>query len=91
MAAAAFTGGGAAVAGTAAYALCIAMPSGQRSSQIMRRHLIGEAAKVVVSLSLLIAALRSASDALPCTAGFVVAVMAYPLALLLVNGNTERH
>ena len=59
----------------------------------MRRHLIGEAAKVAVSVSLLIAALRSAaaSDALPCIAGFGVAVMAYPLALLLVNGNTERH
>ena len=90
--AAAVTGGAAAIAGTVAYGICIVVFPARRGAQILRRHLLGEAAKIVVSISLLLPALgASDGETLSCIAGFSVALLAYPLAMLLVNGNTERH
>lgn len=94
VAVAAVTGGASAIAGTAAYGLCLACLPSSHGAKILRRHLLGEAAKVVVSVSLLLSALGAARDGetLSCITGFGTALLAYPLAMLLVkNGNTERH
>ena len=86
-------GGSCALAGTAAYALCWALSRRQDAQRVLHAHLIAQAAKVAVAVTLLIVGLNSPWElaAAPCVAGFVAGLLVYPFALLLVNRKTDRN
>ncbi len=86
-------GGACALAGTAAYALCLAVNRRADAGRVLRAHLVAQAAKVAVAVTLVIAGLNSDWDfaAGPLVAGFIAAVLVYPFALLLVNTKTDRN
>jgi hypothetical protein len=78
-------GGACAVAGTLAYAAGQFLIPGRSASQLLWGHVAGEIAKVAVALGLLLWGL-SADPAYapgPFLAGFILALLAYPLAMLL--------
>ncbi len=80
-------GGGCALAGTLAYAAGQALVPGRSASRLLWGHLIGEAAKVAVALGLLFWGLSADQGyaAGPFLAGFIVALLAYPLAMPLLK------
>lgn len=82
---AAVAGGGCALAGTLAYVLGQKLVPGRGASRVLWGHLTGEALKVGVALSLLFWGLSADPGfaAGPFLAGFIVALLAYPLALPL--------
>lgn len=86
-------GGSCALAGTAAYALCLALNRRHEAHRVLRAHLIAQAAKLAVGVTLLIAGLNSRWEPVAASyvAGFIAAVLAYPFALLLVNRKTDRN
>lgn len=86
-------GGGCALAGTAAYALCIAVLLRHGTQHVLRAHIVAQAAKIAVTVTLLIAGLSSRwqFDAAAYVAGFAAGVLVYPFALLLVNRKTDRN
>lgn len=80
-------GGGCAWAGTLAYAAGQALVPGRSASRLLWGHLIGEAAKIAVALGLLFWGLSGDRGyaAGPFLAGFIVALLAYPLAMPLLK------
>ena len=86
-------GGACALAGTAAYAFCVAAITRGDQRHVLRAHLIAQAAKVAVAVTLLIVGLSShwQFHAASYVAGFAVGVLVYPFALLLVNRKTDRN
>lgn len=86
-------GGACAVAGTAAYGLCLAVNRRTDAGPVLRAHVLAQTAKVAVAATLLIAGLNSKWEfaAGAYVAGFIAAVLAYPFALLLVNTKTDRN
>lgn len=86
-------GGSCALAGTAAYALCLAVSRPRDAQRMLRAHLIAQAAKVAVAVTLLIVGLNSrwGLAAAPYVAGFIAGALVYPFALLLVNRKTDRN
>lgn len=80
------TGGGCALAGTLVYASCQRMVPGNSASRLMWGHVLGELAKVLVTLALLAWAIVSEpGQALACLAGFGAALLAYPAAIFWLN------
>jgi hypothetical protein len=87
MARAIAAGGGCAWAGTLAYAVGQRLIPGRSASRVLWSHLTGEVAKIGVALGLLFWGL-SADRGLaagPFLAGFIVALLAYPLAMPLLK------
>lgn len=86
-------GGACALAGTAAYALCVAASSGRDARRALRGHVIAQAAKIAVAVTLLILGLNSDwhFTAAAYVAGFAAGVLVYPFALLLVNSNLDSN
>jgi F0F1-type ATP synthase assembly protein I len=86
-------GSGCALAGTAAYALCVAASLRGDERRVTRAHIVAEAAKVAVTVTLLIVGLNShlQFSAAAYVAGFAAGVLVYPFALLLVNRKTDRN
>ena len=86
-------GGACALAGTAAYALCVALMLWRDARRVVRAHVTGEAVKVAVTVALLIVGLRARwqFDSAAFVAGFAAGVLVYPFALLLVNTETDRN
>jgi hypothetical protein len=86
-------GGGCALAGTAAYALCVAAVLRADPRRVLRAHLVAQAAKLAVAVTLLIVGLGSRWQfaAAAYVAGFAAGVLVYPFALLLVNRNVDRN
>lgn len=83
---AAAMGGGCALAGTLAYAGCQRMVPGHSASRLMWGHMAGEVAKVAIALGLLVLAISTdAGRAGQYLAGFGLALLAYPVAILLLN------
>lgn len=84
---AAVAGGACAWAGTLACAAGQAMVPGRSASRLLWGHVLGEVAKVVVAVSLLFWAFSADSGypAGPLVAGFIAALLAYPLAMLLLK------
>ncbi len=82
-------GGGCAWAGTLAYAAGQAVVPGSSPSRLLLGHVVGEIAKIAVAVSLLFWGLSAdpGYDAGPFLAGFIVALLAYPLAMLLLKSN----
>lgn len=80
-------GGGCAWAGTLAYAVGQAVVPGRSASRLLWGHMLGEAAKVGVALGLLFWGLSADRGyaAGPFLAGFIVALLAYPLAMSLLK------
>jgi hypothetical protein len=79
-------GGGCALGGTLAYVVCQQIISGRSASRLLWGHVAGEAAKAVVALGLLAWALSADTGrAGPYLAGFIVALLAFPVAILLPN------
>lgn len=80
-------GGGCAWAGTLAYAVGQAVIPGRSASRLLWGHLLGETAKVAVALGLLFWGLSADRGyaAGPFLAGFMVALLAYPLAMPLLK------
>lgn len=86
-------GSGCALAGTAAYALCVAASRRRDERGVLRAHIVAQAAKVAVAVTLLIVGLNSHWQfaAAAYVAGFAAGVLVYPFALLLVNRKTDRN
>ena len=86
-------GAGCAIAGTAAYALCVAAILRCDGRRVLRAHLVAQIAKVTVALTLLITGLSSAWQfaAAAYVAGFSAGLLVYPFALLLVNRKMDRN
>lgn len=86
-------GGGCALAGTAAYALSVAVILRRDPRRVLRAHIVAQAAKVAVAVTLLIVGLNSRWQftAAAYVAGFAAGVLVYPFALLLVNRKTDRN
>jgi hypothetical protein len=80
-------GGGCAWAGTLAYAAGQALVPGRSASRLLWGHLLGEAARIVVAVGLLFWGLSAGRGlaAGPFLAGFIVALLAYPLAMPLLK------
>ncbi len=80
-------GGGCAWAGTLAYAVGPVVVPGRSASRLLWGHLLGEVAKVAVALGLLFWGLSADRGyaAGPFLAGFIVALLAYPLAMPLLK------
>lgn len=80
-------GGGCGCAGTLAYVAGQALVPGRTASRLLWGHIAGEIAKVVVAVSLLFWALSAdpGFSAGPLLAGFIVALLAYPLAMPLLK------
>ena len=80
-------GGGCACAGTLAYVAGQALVPGRSASRLLWGHLLGETAKVAVAVSLLFWGLSADRGfaAGPFLAGFIVALLAYPLAMPLLK------
>ena len=87
MAQAIAAGGGCAWAGTLAYAVGQKLVPGRSASRVLWSHLTGEVAKIAVALSLLFWGLSADRGfaAGPFLAGFIVALLAYPLAMPLLK------
>jgi len=78
------TGGGCALGGTLAYVVCQRIIPGRSASRLLWGHVAGEAAKAVVALGLLAWVLSADTGrAGPYLAGFIVALLAFPVAILL--------
>lgn len=86
-------GGVCTLAGTAAYALCVAAILRSDSRRVLRAHVVAQAAKIAVTVTLLIVGLSAQGrfNAAAYVAGFVAGVLVYPFALLLVNRKTDRN
>jgi F0F1-type ATP synthase assembly protein I len=86
-------GGGCALAGTVAYALCVAAIARGDPRRALRAHLVAQAAKVAVAVTLLIAGLNSHWQfaAAAYVAGFAAGLLVFPFALLLVNRKMDRN
>jgi F0F1-type ATP synthase assembly protein I len=84
-------GASCALAGTAAYALGVAAGLHADAGRVLRAHVIAEAAKWAVTVTLLVVGLGSRwqFDAAAYVAGFAAGVLVYPFALLLVNRKTD--
>ena len=80
-------GGGCAWAGTLAYAVGQMMVPGRSASRLLWSHMTGEVAKIGVALGLLFWGLSADRGfaAGPFLAGFIVALLAYPLAIPLLK------
>ena len=80
-------GGGCALAGTLAYAAGQFLVPGRSASRLMWGHVAGEIAKVAVALGLLLWGLSADQGYAPgpFLAGFIMALLAYPLAMLLLK------
>ena len=80
-------GGGCAWAGTLAYAVGQKLVPGRSASRVLWSHLTGEVAKIGVALGLLFWGLSADRGfaAGPFLAGFIVALLAYPLAMPLLK------
>lgn len=80
-------GGVCAVAGTLAYVAGQFLVPGRSASRLLWGHVTGEIAKVAVSLGLLLWGLSvdPAYAPGPFLAGFILALLAYPLAMLLLK------
>lgn len=80
-------GGGCAWAGTLAYAVGQSLVPGRTASRVLWSHLTGEVAKIGVALGLLFWGLSADRGfaAGPFLAGFIVALLAYPLAMPLLK------
>jgi hypothetical protein len=80
-------GGGCAWAGTLAYAAGQALVPGRSASRLLWSHLTGEVAKIAVALGLLFWGLSADRGFAPgpFLAGFIVALLAYPLAMPLLK------
>ena len=87
MAQAIAAGGGCAWAGTLAYAVGQRLVPGRSASRVLWSHLTGEVAKIAVALGLLFWGLSADRGfaAGPFLAGFIVALLAYPLAMPLLK------
>ena len=87
MARAIAAGGACAWAGTLAYAVGQRLVPGRSASRLLWSHLTGEVAKIAVALSLLFWGLSADRSfaAGPFLAGFIVALLAYPLAIPLLK------
>ena len=87
MAQAIAAGGGCAWAGTLAYAVGQKLVPGRSASRVLWSHLTGEVAKIAVALGLLFWGLSADRGfaAGPFLAGFIVALLAYPLAMPLLK------
>ena len=84
-------GASCALAGTAAYALCVAASGHAHARRVLRAHVIAEAAKWAVTVTLLVVGLGSRWQfaAAAYVAGLAAGVLVYPFALLLVNRKTD--
>lgn len=82
---AAVAGSGCALAGTLAYAAAQKLVPGRSASRLLWGHLTGEVLKVAVALGLLFRGLSADPGfaAGPFLAGFIAALLAFPLALPL--------
>jgi F0F1-type ATP synthase assembly protein I len=80
-------GGGCAWAGTLAYAVGQALVPGRSASRLLWSHLTGEVAKIAVALGLLLWGLSADRSFAPGAflAGFIVALLAYPLEMPLLK------
>lgn len=80
-------GGACALAGTAAYAIGLALMRSRGAVGLLRTHVIAQAAKVTVAVTLLILGLNSRAGMTPglFIGGFCLGALAYPFALLLLN------
>ena len=80
-------GGGCAWAGTLAYAVGQKLVPGRSASRVLWSHLTGEVSKIGVALGLLFWGLSADRGfaAGPFLAGFIVALLAYPLAMPLLK------
>ena len=80
-------GGGCAWAGTLAYAVGQKLVPGRSASRVLWSHLAGEVAKISVALGLLFWGLSADRGfaAGPFLAGFIVALLAFPLAMPLLK------
>ncbi|MBX3663013.1 MAG: ATP synthase subunit I [Burkholderiales bacterium] len=79
-------GGSCALAGTLAYAACQRGVPGGSAARLMWGHLLGEMAKIVVTLALLAWVIVSDPAGAPASlAGFGVALLAYPAAIFWLN------
>lgn len=87
MAQAIAAGGGCAWAGTLAYAIGQKLVPGRSASRVLWSHLTGEVAKIAVALGLLFWGLSADRGFAPgpFLAGFIVALLAYPLAMPLLK------
>lgn len=87
MARAIAAGGGCAWAGTLAYAAGQLLIPGRSASRLLWGHLTGEVAKIAVALGLLFWGLSADRGfaAGPFLSGFIVALLAYPLAMPLLK------
>ena len=87
MAKAIAAGGSCAWAGTLAYVVGQKLVPGRSASRVLWSHLTGEVAKIAVALSLLFWGLSADRGfaAGPFLAGFIVALLAYPLAMPLLK------
>lgn len=80
-------GGCCAWAGTLAYAVGQKLVPGRSASRVLWSHLAGEVAKIAVALGLLFWGLSTDRGfaAGPFLSGFIVALLAYPLAMPLLK------
>lgn len=80
-------GGACAWAGTLAYAVGQRLVPGRSASRLLWSHLTGEVAKIAVALGLLFWGLSADRGfaAGPFISGFIVALLAYPLAMPLLK------
>jgi len=76
-------GGGCALGGTLAYGVCQRSVPGRSAPRLLWGHVVGEAAKAVVALGLLAWAISADTvHAGSYLAGFIVALMAFPVAIV---------